>query len=134
MIAGLLTTKVLGIALGGTLLLGGLGIGVQTMRLSWTQEGLAKAQTALAQFRAAYDVLAVSVQVQNAAVNDWQAKAEQAAQAGRRAREEAVRVVAEHRRSADSLAAAVAAARGAPSEGLTCATGLELVRADLAAQ
>jgi hypothetical protein len=127
-ITGLLTTKVLGIALGGTLLLGGLGIGVQTLRLGWTQEGLAKAQAELAQFRAAYDALTVSVERQNAAVNDWQAKAEQAAQAGRRARKEAGRVAQEHRRSADALAAAVAA----PAAGLACSDAVGVVRADLA--
>lgn len=105
--------------------------GIQTARLRGAQADVRALKSELSQFRAAYDALTASVQHQNAAVNDWQAKAEQAAQAGRRAREEAGRVAQEHRRSADALAAVVANARGPPGEPLTCETGLEVVRADM---
>lgn len=110
-----------------------LAFGVlQTIRLDGAKADVRALRAEVAQFQAAYDALTASVQRQNQAVNDWQSKAEQAAQAGRRARAEAVRVVAEHRRSADALAAAVANARGPPGEPLTCETGLGVVRADLA--
>lgn len=103
-------------------------IGLQTARLRGSQSDARALTAEVAQFRAAYDALAASAQRQNAAVNDWQAKAAQAAQAGRRAREAAGRVVQEHRRSADALAAAVAA----PAAGLTCGDAVGVVRADLA--
>jgi phage shock protein A len=102
-------------------------IGIQTAWLRGAQSDVRALRAEVAQFRAAYDALAGSVQRQNAAVNEWQAKAEQAAQAGRRAREEAGRVVAEHRRSADALAAAAAA----PAAGLACVDAVGVVRADL---
>lgn len=106
-----------------------LAFGVlQTVRLDSAKADVRALKAEVAQFRAAYDALAASAQRQNAAVNDWQAKAAQAAQAGRRAREESGRVVAEHRRSADALAAAVAA----PAAGLTCGDAVGVVRADLA--
>jgi len=103
-------------------------VGLQTMRLRGAQADIRALKAEVAQFRAAYDALTVSVQAQNAAVNDWQAKAAAAAQAGRRAREEAGRVVAVHKRSAVALAAAVAA----PAAGLTCGDAVGVVRADLA--
>jgi len=105
-----------------------LAFGVlQTVRLDSAKADVRALKAEVAQFRAAYDALTVSVERQNAAVNEWQAKAATAAQAGRRAREEARRVVAEHRRSADALAAAVAA----PAAGLTCGDAVQIVRSDL---
>lgn len=102
-------------------------IGVQTVRLRWTQEGLAAAQVQLANAEARITALGAQIDRQNAAVDGWRAAADRAAQAGRRAREEAGRVVAEHRRSADALAAAVAA----PVGGLTCGDAVQIVRSDL---
>lgn len=101
--------------------------GIQTARLRGAQADIRALRAEVAQFRAAYDALAGSVKRQNAAVNEWQDRAEQAAQAGRRAREEAGRAAQEHRRSADALAAAVAA----PAAGLVCSDAVRVVRADL---
>lgn len=108
-----------------------LAFGVlQTVRLDGAKADVRALKAEVAQFRAAYDALTASVQRQNQAVNEWQTKAAQAAQAGRRAREEAVLVSMHHQASADALAAAVAA----PAAGLECRDAVKVVRADLAAQ
>ena len=105
-----------------------LAFGVlQTVRLDGAKADVRALKAEVAQFRAAYDALTVSVQRQNQAVNDWQAKAAQAAQTGRRAREEAAEVAMHHQASAVALAVAVAA----PAAGLTCGDAVGVVRDDL---
>lgn len=101
--------------------------GIQTARLRGAQADVRALRAEVAQFRAAYDALAGSVQRQNQAVNEWQTKAEQAAQAGRKAREQAAKVSMHHQASALALAAAVAA----PAAGLTCRDAVGVVREDL---
>lgn len=103
-------------------------IGVQTVRLRWTQEGLAAAQVQVAAAEARITALGAQIDRQNAAVDEWRAAADRAAQAGRRAREEAAKVSMHHQASAVALAAAVAA----PAAGLTCGDAVGVVREDLA--
>ena len=105
-------------------------VGLQTMRLRGAQADVRAVRVELAQAEARISVLGDQIERQNAAVNDWQTKAEQAAQAGRRAREQAAKVSMHHQASAVALAAAVAA----PAAGLTCGDAVGVVRADLAAQ
>lgn len=110
----------------GTAVLLGFGA-LQTVRVRSAQAEVREVRAELVQAEARLDALGAQLDRQNAAVADWQKLASAAAQAGRRAREEVGRVVAEHRRSADALAAAVAA----PAGGMTCSDAATVVRADL---
>ena len=109
---------------------GGLGAAVLWYRgeAAVAELETAKARSDLVEMTGAYNLLAQSVQRQNAAVNEWETKATEAAQRGAKARAEAVGAVDVAIRHAEALGR-----RMSEPAGTSCPAGegMEIVRADL---
>lgn len=120
----MVTTRIMMVAL----IAAGIVIMALTVGALWYRADAAEARATLAEFRRAYDLLAQSVQRQNAAIQEAEGKAAEAARRGAQARAEAVPVVEAARRSADALAGEL---RGLRPPECPTAKAVEVVRGDL---
>lgn len=119
-----------GFFLGWQIVAGLVGLAVVAGIVGFSRHQVAKCRAEIAEFRRAYDLLAQSVQRQNAAILEAEGKAAEAARRGAQARAEAEPVVAAAQKSADALAGAMRGLR--PAE---CPTkeAVRVVRDDLGA-
>lgn len=106
-----------------------VGLAVVAGIVGFSRHQVAKCRAEVAEFRRAYDLLAQSVQRQNEAVQEMEAKAKEAAQRGAQARSQAAGAVDVAKRSAEALSRVMAGAR--PASECPPGEAVKVVRGDL---